>query len=115
MTYDDKTLMCRDCSKPFVWTAGEQHFFHEKQLINIPARCPQCRSARKAKLGLTDRAQTDVTCAQCGRPTSVPFVPRNGNPVYCSVCLTGVRDAEAAAALANAALAELSESNQIPA
>jgi CxxC-x17-CxxC domain-containing protein len=92
----DKTLTCRDCSKPFTWTAGEQHFFREKELINIPARCPQCRSARKAKLGLPDRAQTEVTCAECGQHTSVPFVPRNGNPVYCSNCLTEKRRVEAA-------------------
>ena len=99
--FRDKTLTCRDCSKPFTWTAGEQHFFREKELINIPARCPHCRSARKAKLGLPDRAQTEVTCAKCSQQTSVPFVPRNGNPVYCSPCLTSIRAAEAAdAALA---------------
>ncbi len=98
MEYQDKTLTCRDCSKPFIWTAGEQAFFREKELINIPARCAKCRSARKAKLGLTDRAQTDVTCAECGQTTTVPFVPRNGNPVYCSVCLSSVRKSQAAEA-----------------
>jgi CxxC-x17-CxxC domain-containing protein len=96
--YQDKTLTCRDCSKPFTWTAGEQHFFREKELINIPARCSNCRSARKAKLGLPDRAQTEVNCAECGQRTTVPFVPRNGNPVYCSTCLTTVRRAASAQA-----------------
>lgn len=91
MEFRDKTLTCRDCGKPFTWTAGEQHFFRVKELINIPARCPHCRSARKAKLGLPDRAQTDVTCAECGQHTTVPFVPRNGNPVYCSTCLSAAR------------------------
>ncbi|HYI24641.1 MAG TPA: zinc-ribbon domain containing protein [Thermomicrobiales bacterium] len=94
MEYRDKTLTCRDCSNPFVWTAGEQHFFREKELINIPARCPRCRSARKAKMGLPDRAQTEVVCAECGQQTTVPFVPRNGNPVYCSTCLVSVRSKE---------------------
>ena len=96
MEYRDKTLTCRDCSNPFTWTAGEQHFFREKELINIPARCPKCRSARKAKMGLPDRAQTDVVCAECGQKTTVPFVPRNGNPVYCSTCLATVRERQAA-------------------
>ena len=96
--FRDKTLTCRDCSKPFTWTAGEQHFFRAKELINIPARCPQCRSARKAKLGLPDRAQTEVTCAECKQLTSVPFIPRNGNPVYCSTCLVTIRRAEPVAA-----------------
>lgn len=96
MEFQDKTLTCRECGKPFMWTAGEQQFFREKQLINIPARCNPCRSARKAKLGLPDRAQTEVTCAECGHSTTVPFVPRNGNPVYCSGCLVRVRAAVSA-------------------
>lgn len=86
MEFDDRTLICRDCEKPFVWTAGEQQFFAEKGLTNIPVRCTTCRSMRKAKLGIQDRAQTEVTCAECGQPTSVPFVPRNGNPVFCARC-----------------------------
>lgn len=93
MDFADKTLTCRECSQPFSWTAGEQQFFREKALINIPARCPRCRSARKAKLGLPDRAQTEVTCADCGQLTTVPFVPRNGNPVYCSTCFSKARGA----------------------
>lgn len=84
--FEDKTLTCRDCSNAFTWTAGEQQFYKEKQLINIPARCPKCRSARKGKLGLADRQMTEVVCAECGQTTTVPFVPRNGNPVYCSGC-----------------------------
>lgn len=91
MEFQDKTLTCRECNTPFIWTAGEQQFFRDKALINIPARCNPCRSARKARLGLPDRAQTEVTCAECGHSTTVPFVPRNGNPVYCSGCLSRVR------------------------
>jgi len=95
MEFVDRTLPCRDCSRTFVWTAGEQQFFAEKSLINLPVRCPACRAARKAKLGLPERAQTEVTCADCGQLTSVPFVPRNGNPVYCARCFEKQR-AEAA-------------------
>lgn len=82
----DRTLPCRDCARPFTWTAGEQRFFHAKGLVNLPVRCPDCRARRKARLGLQDRAQTEVVCAECGTLTSVPFVPRNGNPVFCSRC-----------------------------
>lgn len=103
MEYLDKTLTCRECSNPFVWTAGEQQFFREKELINIPARCNACRSARKAKLGLPDRAQTEVTCAECGHSTTVPFVPRNGNPVYCSGCYNKAKLAATTAAAPAAA------------
>src|SRR5919109_770086 len=47
----DRTLTCRECNQPFIWTAGEQQFYQEKGLLNIPARCPDCRAARKARLG----------------------------------------------------------------
>ena len=91
MDFVDQTLPCRDCGQPFTWTAGEQQFYQEKGLANIPARCPECRSVRKAKLGLQERVQTEVVCAECGETTTVPFLPRNGNPVYCSRCFDGVR------------------------
>jgi CxxC-x17-CxxC domain-containing protein len=87
----DRTLTCRECNQPFTWTAGEQQFYLEKGLVNIPARCPNCRASRKAKLGLQERVQTEVTCAECGERTTVPFVPRNGNPVYCSRCFDKLR------------------------
>ena len=91
MDFVDRTLTCRECGSPFIWTAGEQQFYQEKGLVNIPARCSSCRATRKAKLGLQERVQTEVVCAECGERTTVPFVPRNGNPVYCSRCFDRVR------------------------
>jgi len=29
---------------------------------------------------------TQVVCANCGKDTEVPFVPRGDKPVYCSDC-----------------------------
>lgn len=43
----DKNLVCKDCSKEFVFTEGEQTFYQEKGLQNEPQRCPDCRKARK--------------------------------------------------------------------
>ena len=34
MAFENKTLNCRDCSAPFVFTAGEQGFYLEKGLLN---------------------------------------------------------------------------------
>jgi ATP-dependent RNA helicase DeaD len=34
----------------------------------------------------TGRVRHAVTCAACGRETTVPFVPRTGRPLYCSDC-----------------------------
>lgn len=43
----DKTLVCKDCGREFVWTVGEQEFYQEKGFTNEPSRCPECRKANK--------------------------------------------------------------------
>ena len=48
MEFTDKTLVCQDCGKEFVFTAGEQAFYKEKGLDNEPKRCKECRDKRKA-------------------------------------------------------------------
>jgi len=45
----DKTLVCQDCGKEFVFTEGEQQFYKEKGFENEPKRCPDCRKARKQR------------------------------------------------------------------
>lgn len=44
---EDKTLVCKDCGKEFIFTVGEQEFYKEKGFDNEPVRCPDCRRARK--------------------------------------------------------------------
>ena len=44
---EDKTLICIDCGKEFIFTEGEQEFYKEKGFENEPKRCPDCRRARK--------------------------------------------------------------------
>eukprot|EP01047_Picozoa_sp_COSAG01_P072863 COSAG01_NODE_11707_length_1876_cov_1.516601_2_plen_93_part_00 len=36
----DKPLLCRDCRQDFIWTAGQQLFYHDKGFTNAPTRCP---------------------------------------------------------------------------
>ncbi|KMT20896.1 zinc-ribbon domain-containing protein [Clostridium cylindrosporum] len=43
----DKTIVCKDCSKEFIFTEGEQAFYAEKGFENEPKRCPDCRRAKK--------------------------------------------------------------------
>lgn len=45
----DKTIVCKDCGKEFVFTEGEQAFYAEKGFTNEPVRCPECRKAKKAR------------------------------------------------------------------
>jgi hypothetical protein len=51
----DKTLVCKDCQKEFVFTEGEQAFYKEKGFENEPQRCPDCRRARKQERRQNDR------------------------------------------------------------
>ena len=90
--YEDKTLVCRDCGNEFVFTAGEQQFYAEKGFQNEPTRCKSCRDARKASRGNGEqREMFETVCAECGRPTRVPFVPKNDRPIYCSECFAARR------------------------
>jgi RNase P subunit RPR2 len=83
MSYADKTLNCRDCGTPFVFTAGEQEFYAQKGFTNEPTRCQPCRQQRKSQMngrgndnggGYRERPmsggsreQFTTTCAGCGK------------------------------------------------
>ena len=43
----DKTLVCKECGKDFIFSEGEQQFYKEKGFENDPVRCAECRKARK--------------------------------------------------------------------
>jgi CxxC-x17-CxxC domain-containing protein len=100
MPFSDTTLTCRECHTPFLWTAGEQTFFKAQGLMNLPLHCGACRAERRKQQGLRSQPVTAVRCAECSVQTTVPFVPRNGKPIYCSPCFTLVRAREAAETLA---------------
>ena len=87
--YEDKTLVCKECGKEFVFTAGEQEFYAERGFQNEPQRCKACRDARKAPKG--EREMFTAVCANCGGEAKVPFKPREDRPVYCSVCFESMR------------------------
>jgi CxxC-x17-CxxC domain-containing protein len=116
VSFTDKVLTCRDCGTEFVFTAGEQEFYQQKGFDNAPTRCPSCRRARKAQRSeggnyssggyssdggsyssggyggaQRERIQHEVVCSQCGRTTTVPFVPRGDRPVYCNDCFAQQR------------------------
>ena len=87
--FEDRVLVCKDCGKEFVFSAGEQEFYAQNDLKNDPARCPACRKARKQQRNERmngPREMFDAVCAECGKPTKVPFQPKNDKPVYCSEC-----------------------------
>jgi CxxC-x17-CxxC domain-containing protein len=84
MEFQDKILKCVDCGKDFVFTAGEQLFFHDKQFHNDPKRCKACKLKRGG--GSSVRAETRTHCSVCEQETTVPFRPTQGRPVLCRSC-----------------------------
>ena len=93
MTYTDRTLTCAECGDPFTFSADDQAYHAEKGYTNEPKRCTPCRQSRRTqRYGDSDgydrapREMHTVTCAECGKDATVPFVPRGDRPVYCSDC-----------------------------
>jgi CxxC-x17-CxxC domain-containing protein len=84
MEFVDRVLKCNDCGAEFVFTAGEQLFFHDKQFKNDPKHCKQCKAKRAS--GGRVRSETRTTCSACGTETTVPFKPTQGRPVLCRAC-----------------------------
>jgi CxxC-x17-CxxC domain-containing protein len=83
MEFSDKTLKCVICAEEFLFSAGEQMFFSEKQFQHEPKHCKRC----KARLGnVRRRREASVICAECSCPTIVPFLPSEGRPVLCRAC-----------------------------
>ena len=68
---EDKTLVCKECGKEFVFSASEQEFYESKGFTNEPGRCPACRQARKQRLGIVSdrpaRQMYPAVCAECGK------------------------------------------------
>ncbi len=81
---EDKLLMCVDCGDKFLWTAGEQKFFIDKGLQNIPKRCKPCAAAYKAKLR-EKHPMWWIQCRRCKIKTEVPFEPRSES-ILCEEC-----------------------------
>jgi CxxC-x17-CxxC domain-containing protein len=85
MQFTDRVLKCSLCSTEFVFTAGEQLFFSDKNFKHDPARCRTCRAKRcRVQRGFVQ--ETETTCAMCGSVTTVPFKPTQGRPVLCRSC-----------------------------
>lgn len=88
--FEDKTLVCKECGKEFIFTAGEQAFYEERGFQNQPQRCKSCRDARK-NAARPARQMFTATCSRCGGEAQLPFEPKSDRPVYCSNCFAQIR------------------------
>ena len=101
MDFVDRLLICADCRQEFIFTAGEQLFFLDKQFKNDPKRCKPCKSRRAGMVAAAagagpaaagiSRTETRTHCSECGIETTVPFKPTQGRPVLCRQCFQGKR------------------------
>ncbi len=89
MEFQDRMLKCIDCGSDFVFTAGEQLFFHDKQFRNEPKRCKACKTRRVSVLGAApqrpafqghtaghNKVETHAVCSQLpANPGQTGFLP----------------------------------------
>ncbi len=107
MEFVDRILLCADCGGQFIFTAGEQLFFFDKQFKNDPKRCKPCKGRRSgvvaapgsgpAAAGIS-RTETRTTCSRCEVETTVPFKPTQGRPVLCRQCFQAAQSSGTSAA-----------------
>ncbi len=118
MEFVDRFLKCCDCENDFVFTAGEQLFFFDKQFKNDPKRCKLCKAKRSGigKIasggpGVTalplSRTETRTKCSACDIETTVPFKPTQGRPVLCRSCFQSKRAPAAVSAPTSAETVEM--------
>ena len=71
MMLQDKTVICKNCGKGFVFTIEQQEFYIKNNLPGVPSRCPGCRNAAKNQVlqeAIRNQSKrTTYTCRQCGK------------------------------------------------
>ena len=72
MEFQDRILSCVDCGAEFVWTAGEQQFFADKNFKNEPKRCKACKGKRASR-------PAGAVCPRAGRNRHPVFGLRKGD------------------------------------
>src|SRR5258707_13043049 len=100
MEFLDRLLTCADCGGEFIFTAGEQLFFFDKQFKNDPKRCKPCKSKRSgtglkagtgpAAAGLS-RTETPTESSASAIQTTAPFNPTQERPALSRPCFQSTR------------------------
>ena len=92
MLFQEKTLRCSNCGDTFTFRVDELEYFLRGHIYE-PKRCPDCLQAENLSLSensgyifIPVPQSYHVVCADCGKETEVPFIPRQDNPVYCDDC-----------------------------
>lgn len=87
----DKTLICKDCHRRFLFSVNEQKDFGQKGYPD-PVRCHECRRQKKIIKNLNDGVlvgesfQIKEQCDWCGRPFNAKFRRTPDTNLFCGDC-----------------------------
>ena len=98
MTTTEQSIVCIEpsCGKNFKLESGEIEFYIQRD-FELPKRCRFCRSNRKngsapRQVNAPVAQSTDIVCSNCGKDSTVPFLPTPNSNVYCKICWIGVKN-----------------------
>ena len=89
--YEDKTLVCKECGKEFVFTAGEQEFYAERGFQNEPQRARHAATHARTP-PVVPVSSSPLPVRACGGEAKVPFEPKSDRPVYCAECFAKMKE-----------------------
>lgn len=80
-TFSDVELLCKDCGKPFIFTAREQQFFVKQGFEHVPTRCANCRTLLRQKRE-AGRNFVSLRCKVTGKIGRLPIEADDPNDAY---------------------------------
>ena len=93
----DKTCICKDCHKKFVFVVQEQKYFGQKGYAD-PIRCKYCRRqksivdlALKDGVSIGEQISFSEICDKCGRKFYTYIRRREGVNLYCDDCWAEIK------------------------
>jgi len=87
--FEDKEIICKECGNKFLFSASEQEFFQRKGFQHEPARCPDCRKAKRKQL---EKEMIEIECAKCGKKTKALLDIKKNLPIYCRDCFEKLKE-----------------------
>lgn len=77
----DVELLCKDCGKPFVFTAKEQQFFVKQGFEHVPTRCASCRTLFRERRE-AGKQFVSIRCKMTGKIGRLPIEVDDASDAY---------------------------------
>ena len=102
--FEDRLLNCADCHGEFIFTAGEQLFFHDKQFKNDPKRCKPCKSRRSGLAAVANGTEAAMQAQTVSTLTEVSEIS-NGSTLTAEAAVLAAAVMASASPLSSVATA----------